>query len=66
MSIEHAKELDKENGNTLCQDNIRLKMVNIGVAFKILEDIEHVLHRYRMSSGHIIWDLKMDLTCKTI
>ena len=41
-----------------------MEMTNVEVAFKILEHHENVPPGYRKSSGHIIWDLKMDFTCK--
>ena len=63
-SIKHAEEIDRVNKNTLWQDALKLEMTNVEVAFKILEDNEHVPPGYRKSSGHIIWDLKMDFTRK--
>ena len=62
--IKHAEEIDRLNKNTLWQDALKLEMTNVEVAFKILEDNEHVPPGYRKSSGHIIWDLKMDFTRK--
>ena len=36
-SIKHAEEIDRRNKNTFYQDAINLEMLNIGVAFKILD-----------------------------
>ena len=63
-SIKHAQAIDTVNKNTLWQDALKLEMTNVGVAFTILEDNEHVPPGYKKSSGHIIWDLKMDFTRK--
>ena len=63
-SPKHAEEIDSRNKNTLWQDALKLEMTNVGVAFKILEHHENVPPGYRKSSGHIIWDLKMDFTRK--
>ena len=46
------------------QDAIRLEMSNIGVAFKILEKGENPPPGYSKSSGHMIYDVKMDFTRK--
>ena len=63
-STTHALEIDRRNGNTLGEDTLNLGMTNTGVAFKILEHHEHVPPGYSKSSGHTIWDLKMDFTRK--
>ena len=63
-SVKHAEEIDKKNGNTLWQDAIRLEMSNIGVAFDILERGENPPPGYSKSSGHMIYDVKMDFTRK--
>ena len=35
--IEHAMKLDRENGNAFWEDALALEMMNVGVAFKVLE-----------------------------
>eukprot|EP00957_Ditylum_brightwellii_P092493 7043155-Ditylum_brightwellii.AAC.1 len=37
-SLLHAYEIDAANGNIFWQDAIRKEMINIGIAFKILEN----------------------------
>ena len=64
-STKHALEIDRQNGNTLWQNALKLEMANVSVAFKILGNNEHVPPGYRKSSGHIIWDLKIDFAHKT-
>jgi hypothetical protein len=63
-SIAHAKKIDEENGNTYWQDVLAKEMYNVSVAFKILEDSEHLPVGWTKSSGHIVFDVKMDFTRK--
>ena len=63
-SIEHAKELDKQNGNTLWMDALRKEMFNVGVAFEVLEEGARAPKGWSRVTGHIIWDVKMDFTRK--
>ena len=63
-SVAEAKAIDDENGNTLWQDALAKEMFEVGVAFKILDDHELTPVGYTKSSGHIIWDIKMDFTRK--
>ena len=39
-------------------------MYQVGVAFKILQDGEHITVGYKKSSGHLIFDVNMDFTWK--
>ena len=61
-SVEHAKELDEKNNNSLWQEAIDKEMHNVGVAFQILEDDEHVPVGWKKATGHMIFDVKMDFT----
>eukprot|EP00984_Skeletonema_dohrnii_P005553 scaffold1958_cov91-Skeletonema_dohrnii-CCMP3373.AAC.1 len=61
-SMADVARIDKENGNTLWQDSVKKEMTNIGIAFDILEHGEEPPRGYTKSSGHLIWDLKMDGT----
>ena len=63
-NLREAKEIDEENGNTLWQDALAKEMFEVGVAFKILDNDENMPVGYTLSSGHIIWDIKMDFTRK--
>ena len=63
-SVAHAKILDSRNKNTFWQDAIRLEMSNIGMAFKILDPGENPPPGFTKSSGHMIYDVKMDFTRK--
>ena len=63
-SVKHAQRLDLSNGNTLWQDAIKKEMYNVSVAFEILGDGEKAPPGWAKSSGHIIFDVKMDFTRK--
>ena len=53
--IKEALKLYQDNGNTLWQNYYKKEMFQVGVAFKILRDDEHIPVGYKKSSGHIIW-----------
>jgi hypothetical protein len=36
LNIDHAMQLDKDNGNSLWRDALALEMTNIGIAFEVL------------------------------
>ena len=63
-SIEHARALDTANGNTLWMDALAKEMYNVSVAFEILEDNAPLPPGWTPRTGHLVWDLKMDFTCK--
>jgi len=63
-SIEHAIKIDKQNGNTMWQDAVKKEMYNVSIAFQILDEGEKPPPGWSKSSGHIIFDVKMDFTRK--
>jgi hypothetical protein len=63
-SFNHAKQLDKKNGNTLWIDAWEKEMTNVSIAFEILDEGESAPSNWKQSSGHLIWDVKMDFTRK--
>ena len=63
-SVQHAHQLDEQNGDTFWRDAIAKEMYNVSVAFKILEEGESLPPGWTRSSGHIIFDVKMDFTRK--
>lgn len=63
-SVEHALRLDRENGNTYWQCALQDEMGQIGVAIQILDDAETLPPGYARSTGHIIFDVKMDFRRK--
>jgi hypothetical protein len=40
-------------------------MTNVSITFEILGDGEPAPSKYKRSSGHLIWDVKMDFTRKS-
>ena len=63
-SIEHAREIDMKNGNTFWGDAVDKEMKNVVVAFEILEEDQPVPIGWVQSSGHLVFDVKMDFTRK--
>ena len=63
-SVEHALKLDKINGNTMLKDAIKKKMYNVSIAFKILDKGESAPPWWDKYGGHIIFDIKINFTCK--
>ena len=65
ISIEEAKQLDHNNGNTLWMDAIEKEMANAKVAFDILQLGDLIPVGWKSSSGHLVFDVKMDSTWKS-
>ena len=63
-TLEQSVKLDEKNGNTLWQDAVKKEMYNVSVAFQILDHGEKAPPGWKASSGHIIFDVKMDFTRK--
>ena len=63
-SIDEAIKLDEINGDRLWQAAIELEMNNVAVAFEILDINAPIPIGWTKSSGHIIFDVKMDFTRK--
>ena len=64
-SWKHAKEIDARNKNRLWETVLAKEMENVEVVFDVLENHENVLVGWTKASGHLIWDVKMDFTCKS-
>ena len=64
--IEHDKQLDAKNGDTIWQDTIVKEMYQVPVYFKILEDGQSLQTVWTNSTGHHIFDVKMEFTRKSI
>jgi hypothetical protein len=63
-SVEHAYRIDTANGNTFWRDAIKLEMVNVGIAFEVLEEGVSAPPGWHKVTGHLIFDVKMDFTRK--
>ena len=63
-SVDHAKRIDTSNGNRFWQDAIDKEIKNVAVAFELKERGQRAPPGWTKSSGHIIFDVKMDFTRK--
>ena len=63
-SVEHAKRIDASNANTFWTDAINKEMRQVSVAFEILEKDARVPIGFSVSSGHLVFDVKMDIIRK--
>ena len=62
--IDHARRLDTDNGNAFWEQAIQKQVLNIKVAFRILEHNEPIPVGSKYISSHFIFDVKFDLTRK--
>lgn len=58
-NIKEAMEIDKENGNTLWMDAVRLEMNNVRVAFEEYDGDPNTLVGYTQITGHLVFDVKL-------
>ena len=63
-SVNEALSLDKENNNTLWHEAIQKELKNVLVAFRLVEEGEHLPVGSKQIPYHIIFDVKLDLTRK--
>jgi hypothetical protein len=62
--VQNAMDLDRRNGNTFWMDSLAKEMGNLNVAFEYLEFGEKAPPGWFKTTGHIIFDVKMDFTRK--
>jgi hypothetical protein len=58
-NIMEAMEIDKELGNTLWMDAVRLEMRNVRVAFEEFDSDPNSLVGYTQITGHFVFDVKL-------
>ena len=58
-NVKEAIEIDKENGNTLWMDAVRLEMNNVRVAFEEFDGDPSSLVGYTQITGHLVFDVKL-------
>ena len=63
-AVRLARELDIKNGDTFWMDALHKEMGDLVVAFEMLEHGEKAPPGWYKSTGHIVWDVKMDFTRK--
>ena len=64
FTLDDAKRIDAANGNDLWAKAVQKEMPNVLVAFEILEDDQPIPVGWKRSSGHLVFDIKMDFTRK--
>ena len=62
--VQNAIDLDPRNGNTFWQDASAKEMSNLMIAFEIFAPNLKATPGWFNTSGHIIFDVKMDFTRK--
>ncbi len=63
-SVKEVIKINRKNGNLFWADSFTKEMSNACVAFKILGPNKHAPLGWHKASGHIVFDVKMDFTCK--
>jgi hypothetical protein len=63
-SVDEALAIDRETNTTYWFNAIQKEMKNVKVAFKFLDPGERVPIGYKWIRCHLIFDVKMDFTCK--
>ena len=63
-SVENAYKIDTKNNNDLWRKAIDKEIMNVGMAFQVLEEGEKAPPGWSKASGHIVFDVKMDFTRK--
>ena len=52
--VEHTKELDRHNDNTMWMDTLAKEMYNVGVAFEVLDEREQAPNGWKKVTGHLV------------
>ena len=63
-TLEDCKRIDAANGNSLWTIAIEKEMANVNVAIEVLEEDQPIPVGWQRSSGHLVFDVKMDFTQK--
>ena len=64
FNVNHAMDLDRKDSSTIWRDALNKEMYEVCVAFEMLDEEVSAPPGWTKVSGHLIWDLKMDFTCK--
>ena len=63
-TIEHARKLDRKNGNTLYMTTLQKEMGDLMIAFEMKNSGEKAPPGWHKATGQVIWDVKMDFMRK--
>ena len=58
-TVAEAKDIDKENGDTMWMDAVRLEMKNARIAFKEYDGNLEQLISFKQITAHLIFDVKL-------
>jgi hypothetical protein len=58
-SVNEARDIDLENGDTRWIDSVSLEMKNARVAFEVYEGDTNKLDGYQEITGHLVFDIKL-------
>jgi hypothetical protein len=58
-NIKEAMEIDKELGNSLWMDAVKLEMQNVRIAFEDFDGDPNTLIGYTQITGHLVFDVKL-------
>ena len=58
-NVKEAMDIDKENGNTLWLDAIKLEMRNVRIAVEEFDGDPNTLVGYTQITGHLVFDVKL-------
>ena len=62
--VEHTKELERQNNNTMWMNALAREIYNIGVAVEVLDEGQKAPNGWKKVTGHLVWDIKMDFMRK--
>ena len=63
-TIKEALALDKANRNNHWEKALEKEYSLVRISFKLLEDGDNIMPRYKKIPYHVIFDVKFDLTRK--
>ena len=63
-SVEHAKEINNKNKNTMRMDALANEMFNVGMAFEVLDEGQRAPSGWYKVTGHLTWVVKMNFSFK--
>jgi hypothetical protein len=58
-NIKEVIEIDRENGNTLWMDAIKLEMAKVRIVFEEYDGQPNSLVGYTQITGHLVFDVKL-------
>ncbi|MGH3054508.1 MAG: reverse transcriptase domain-containing protein, partial [Gaiellaceae bacterium] len=65
VSVEHAYQIDEQNGNTLWRDSLEKELKNVRVALEFRGKDAKPPPGFKQISLHVVFDIKMDFTRKS-